>query len=81
MKVYQVYDEADPAATDTYVRTKKDAAAVRKYFLQPSPVLEHDILTSKGGLIDALTTIPMRNLPSKEEEIAPEPEPEPEIEW
>jgi hypothetical protein len=59
MKVYQVFDKLDPPASDTFCRSRAEAKKVSNEFCDPE-IREHEIDTSKAGLIDALTEIPRR---------------------
>lgn len=59
MRVYQVYDGIDPPATDSFHRSH--AAAKRHAITLVDPVIrEHDVSTSKEGIIKALVSIPKR---------------------
>jgi hypothetical protein len=60
MRVYQIWDNFDPAVTDSFYRTKREAEKAAKEMGDPSEVIEHNVDTSKSGLIEALTTIPKR---------------------
>lgn len=90
MRVYQRYSLDDPGGTDSYYRTRREAMAAGRFLINPSPIYEHDVNTSKGGIIDALQTIPMRSEQplenyrtqepdDQEPELDFEPEEEPEI--
>jgi hypothetical protein len=59
MRVYQVYDVIDPPTTDSFHRSHAAAKRHAATLVEPI-ILEHDVDTSKAGIIEALVFIPKR---------------------
>lgn len=58
--VYQVYDETDPQATDSYFDRIDDARKASYRFHTPSKIYTRKIPLTRAGLCHALKTYPMR---------------------
>lgn len=61
IRLYQIFDEDDPVATDNFFKTREEAERFgRDELTKPSEIIEHRIGTTKDDIIFALMMFPKR---------------------
>jgi hypothetical protein len=60
MFVYRVYDDEDPAQSDQWFPTKREALAYAKECERPSEIRRYEIKPNRRDVCDALNYLPMR---------------------
>lgn len=61
IRLYQIFNEDDPVATDNFFKTREEAERFgREHLTKPSEIVEHRMGTTKEDIIIALMMFPKR---------------------